>query len=187
MDELKSDPVLAELVEEFGELELTPAENEFERLVISIISQSVSTASARAIRERVFDLLPEVTPEAVLNTDEDALIDAGLGQTKTGYIQNVARAFQERELTRKALADETNEEVIDELTQIRGVGEWTAQIYLMFALGREDVFPIGDLGVRRGMESLYGELSREEMHDVADQWRPYRSIGTLYIWEYYES
>lgn len=187
MDELKTDPVMAELVEEFGELELTPAENEFKRLVVSIINQSVSTASARAIRERVFDRLPEVTPEAVLNTDEETLIDAGLGRTKTEYIQNVSRAFQARELTREGLSSETNDAVIDTLTQIRGVGEWTAKMYLMFALGREDVFPIGDLAVRRGMESLYGELSREAMYEVADQWRPYRSIGTLYIWEHYES
>ncbi|WP_273835321.1 DNA-3-methyladenine glycosylase 2 family protein [Halococcus sp. PRR34] len=187
MDELREDPVMAELIDEHGSLELEPADNEFRRLVVTIINQSISTASAAAVRERVFDLLEEVTPETVLGADEEALRDAGLGEAKTEYVRNAARAFQERDLTRAGLADESDEAVIDHLTEIRGIGAWTGRMYLIFVLGREDVFPIGDLAVRRGIESLYGEMTREEMHELAERWRPYRSIATRYLWAHYES
>ena len=86
-----------------------------------------------------------------------------------------------------SLADASDEEVIDRLSEIRGIGAWTGRMYLLFVLGREDVFPIGDLAVRRGIESLYGEMTREEMCDHAERWRPYRSIATRYLWAHYES
>lgn len=186
-DHLRDDPVMDRLIDDHGEIELEPADNEFRRLVVAIINQSISTASATAVRERVFDLFDEVTPEAVLDTDPDALRDAGLGETKTEYVRNAARAFEDRDLTRSGLAGESDEAVVDHLTEIRGVGAWTARMYLLFVLGREDVFPIGDLAVRRGIESLYGEMTREEMHDLAERWRPYRSIATRYLWAHYES
>jgi DNA-3-methyladenine glycosylase II len=188
-DTLREDPVLGALVEEFGELELDTADDPFERLVIAIINQSISTASANAVRERVFDIFEDITPEAVLATDEERLSEAGLGETKTEYVRNAARAFRERDLTPEGLAGASKEDVIDELAAIRGVGEWTARMYLIFALGREDVLPLGDLAVRRGIESLYsdGEMTRAEMRDVAERWRPHRSLATLYIWRHYES
>lgn len=188
-DTLREDPVLCALIEEFGELELDVADDPFERLVISIINQSISTASANAVRERVFALFDDLTPETVLAADEESLRDAGLGEAKTEYVRNAARAFRERDLTREGFAGANDEEVIDELAGIRGVGEWTGRMYLIFALGREDVLPLGDLAVRRGIESLYGdgEMTREEMRAVAERWRPYRSLATLYIWRHYES
>jgi DNA-3-methyladenine glycosylase II len=187
---LREDPVLRALIEEFGEIEIDTAEDPFERLVVSIINQSVSTASANAVRDRVFERLDDITPATVLAADADELSDAGLGETKTEYIRNAARAFRERDLGREGFADVSDEEVIDELGEIRGVGEWTARMYLIFALGREDVLPLGDLAVRRGIESLYGdgeELTRGEMREIAERWRPYRSLATLYIWQHYES
>ena len=189
MDALREDPVMAELIEEHGPITLEPDDDEFERLVVSIINQSVSTASANAVRERVFSLFEEVTPEAVLAADEEELREAGLGRAKTEYVRNAAEAFRERDLTREGFADASDEDVIDELAEIRGVGEWTGRMYLIFALGREDVLPLGDLAVRRGIASLYGdgEMTREEMRAVAERWRPYRSLATLYIWHHYES
>ncbi|GAA0477877.1 DNA-3-methyladenine glycosylase 2 family protein [Halococcus dombrowskii] len=187
---LREDSVLRALIEEFGEIEIDTAEEPFERLVVSIINQSISTASANAVRERVFERFDDITPAAVLEADADELSDAGLGETKTEYVRNAARAFRERDLGREGLADASDEEVIDELGEIRGIGEWTARMYLIFALGREDVLPLGDLAVRRGIESLYGdgeELTRPEMRAIADCWRPYRSLATLYIWRQYES
>jgi DNA-3-methyladenine glycosylase II len=187
---LREDPVLRALIEEFGEIEIDTAEDPFERLVVSIINQSVSTASANAVRDRVFERLDDITPAAVLAADTDELSGAGLGETKTEYVRNAARAFRERDLGREGFADASDEEVIDELGEIRGIGEWTARMYLIFALGREDVLPLGDLAVRRGIESLYGdgeELTRGEMREIAERWRPYRSLATLYIWRHYES
>jgi len=188
---LRADPQMATLVDRWGPVEVAPAEDEFERLAVSIVNQQLSTASATAVRERVFDLLDgQVTPDRVLAADERALREAGLSTAKVEYVRNAARAFQERDLTREGLADHDDQAVIDALTDIRGVGTWTAHMYLIFALAREDILPLGDLAVRKGIQQVYGngaELSRDEMREVAAAWRPYRSYGTRYIWLEYEN
>ncbi|WP_248895506.1 DNA-3-methyladenine glycosylase family protein [Haloplanus halobius] len=184
---LRTDPVMADLIETHGDNRVTPAEGPFRRLAVSIINQQLSTASAAAIRERAFDSLGEVTPESVLAADRDSLRDAGLSRTKVDYLRNAAEAFRDRDLTPAGLADHDDEAVVEELTRITGIGRWTAEMYLIFVLGREDVLPLGDLAVRRGLETLYGVDDRAAMRDVADAWRPYRSYGTLYVWDAYES
>ena len=184
---LRADPVMADLIESHGEVALTPADDEFRRLVVSIVNQQLSTASADAIRKRVFSLLGEVTPEAVLDADRAALRDAGLSGTKVDYLRNAAVAFRDRDLSRAAFDGQPDEAVVEALTDITGVGRWTAEMYCLFALGREDVLPLGDLAVRRGIEDLYGCESRDEMRSVAEPWRPYRSYATLYVWAHYEA
>jgi len=188
---LRTDPTMASLIDEHGWLPVTPADDEFRRLCRSVISQQLSTASATAIRERVYAVLDDdVTPDRVLAADEGRLREAGLSGTKVRYLRSIATAFDERNLTRDGLSTLTDEEVVAELTTITGVGEWTARMYLMFALGREDVLPLGDLAVRRGIEALYNdgeELTRAEMREIAKPWRPYRSYATRYVWADYES
>ncbi|QCJ46476.1 DNA-3-methyladenine glycosylase [Haloprofundus sp. MHR1] len=187
---LRRDPVMAELIDRHDPYS-EPNWSEYERLCISIINQQLSTASAAAVRERVFELLEgDVTPEAVLDADEAALRDAGLSRMKTEYLRNAARAFRRNDYTKEGLAAHTDDEVVDRLTEIKGVGEWTARMYLLFVLEREDVLPLGDLAVRRGIELLYGdgeEMTRAEMREVAEAWRPFRSVATKYIWAEYES
>lgn len=187
---LRDDPVMAELLEAHDP-DATSDWTAFERLCVSIINQQLSTASAAAVKGRVFDLLDDdVTPDAVLAAEEEPLQDAGLSGMKVDYLQNTARAFQERDLTRAGLADHSDEEVLDLLTDIKGIGEWTANMFLIFVLGREDVLPLGDLAVRNGIQQIYGngeEMSREEMREIAESWRPHRSAATRYIWAEYES
>ena len=186
MEPLRADPKLAPLVEEHGEIDLEPHPDPFRRLVVSIVNQQLSTASAAAIRERVFDRF-EVTPAALLSADEDSLRETGLSASKVEYVKNVAEAFEERPLTREYFDGVPDEDVVSELTEIRGVGVWTAKMYLLFCLAREDVFPVEDLGIRRGMQLLYGEdLSRPEMVETAEAWRPYRSYASRYLWRAYE-
>ncbi|ODR79497.1 3-methyladenine DNA glycosylase [Haladaptatus sp. W1] len=186
---LREDPVMAELLDKhdpYTESNWT----EYERLCISIINQQLSTASAAAVKERVFALLGEVTPEAVLDAAAADLRDAGLSRTKVQYLKNAARAFRQNDFTAEGLAAHSNEEVVDALTEIKGVGDWTARMYLLFVLEREDILPLGDLAVRRGIQQLYGdgeELTREEMREIGERWRPYRSVATRYIWAEYES
>lgn len=188
---LRADPVLSAVIDRRDIDPLEPVENEFERLCVSIVNQQLSTASAAAVRRRVFDVLGgTVTPEAVLAAAREDLLEAGLSRTKVDYVNNAARAFQERDLTREGLTDATNEEIIAELTRIKGVGQWTANMYLIFVLQRPDVLPLGDLGVRRGIEQLYNdgeEMTRAEMRDIAEPWRPFRSTATRYIWAEYEA
>lgn len=186
---LREDPIMAGLIDThtlYTEAEWAA----YERLCISIINQQLSTASAKAVRTRTFDLLGEVTPETVLRADESALREAGLSASKVKYLQNAARAFQKNDYTKAGLADYTDDEVLNLLTEIKGIGEWTANMYLLFVLERPDVLPLGDLAIRRGIESLYGNgesMTRTEMREIAEPWRPYRSVATRYIWASYES
>jgi DNA-3-methyladenine glycosylase II len=175
---------LAPLVDEYGELELTPADDLFERLVVSVVNQLISTEAARTIRERLFEQF-EVTPRAMLAAEADALRDVGLSPQKVEYVKNIAAWFDENDITRERFAEMTDAAVKRELTEIRGVGDWTAKMFLMFGLGREDVFPVEDLAVRRGMEDLFGDLTRGEMREFAEAWKPYRSFATLYVWQHY--
>lgn len=189
--QLREDPVMARLIEKHDPYIEPEWEVEFERLVVSVINQSISTAAANAVQKRVYALFDgPITPEAVLAANDTELAEAGLGKQKTEYLNNAAEAFLERDYSREALSEHSDEEVIEALSEVRGIGEWTARMYLLFVLEREDVLPLGDLAVRRGIENLYNdgeELSRAEMREIAEAWRPYRSEATKYIWAEYES
>ena len=178
---LAADPYLGPLVDRHGELELEPCDDMFARLVVSVLRQQVSMAAAEATRERLFDAV-EVTPEGILAADPETLRECGLSRQKTEYARNIAEAFGSG-YDRAHFESLDDEAVIAELTEIKGVGEWTARMGLMFALGRPDVFAVGDLGIRTGMEAVFGEaMSREEMLDRAERWAPYRSYASLYLW-----
>ncbi|MGQ4555138.1 DNA-3-methyladenine glycosylase family protein [Halobellus sp. GM3] len=183
MDPVRTDPELGPLVEEHGDRPIGAADDEFERLVVAVVNQQLSVESAAAIRDRLFDRV-EITPSGVLAADESTLRDVGLSGQKVEYVRNVAEAFRDRDLTREGLRDADDDEVVETLTEIRGVGVWTAKIYLIFVLGRPDVFPVEDLGVRAGMARLYGYDSddRDGMIEHAERWRPYRSYASRYLW-----
>lgn len=185
-DALAADPILEPYVTEFGPLELDPAEDLFERLVVSLVRQQVSMAAAAAIEKRLFDAV-EVTPAGILAAEPELLQDAGLSAAKTKYVKAVAEAFQQQGYDRAYFAEMDDEAVAEELRGIRGVGPWTAKMVLMFGLGRPDVFPVEDLGVRRGMEiACDREMSRAEMRERAREWAPHRSYASLYLWRAYE-
>lgn len=180
-DPIVNDETLAPLVERHGRLEVEPAEDPFRRLVTSIVNQQLSTTSAAAIRERLFDRF-EITPSALLGSDPSDLAEVGLSSRKVDYVRSVAEAFQDGELQPDSLGGLSDDEVAERLTAVRGVGPWTAKIFLIFGLGRRDVFPVEDLGIRKGMRALFGDLSRDEMVERAERWRPHRSLASLYVW-----
>ncbi len=188
---LRRDPVFRPLVERYEPHPLDRTIDEYERLVVSIINQQLSTASAMAVKQRVFDVLEDdVTPKRVLETPDEPLLEAGLSTQKLRYLRTTAQAFHEEDFTREGLSDQSNEEVRQRLTAITGIGDWTARMYLVFVLGRPDVLPLGDLAVRRAIEDLYNDgtsLSRAEMREIAEAWRPHRSLATRYLWAYYEA
>lgn len=182
VEALRTDAVMGPLVERHGPLTADTDEAFFPRFVVSVLRQQVSVASAEATRERLFDAV-EVTPEGVLAADDDVLLEAGLSRQKTRYVNNVAKACTERGWGRSFFAGMDDDAVRAELTSVTGVGEWTANMQLLFSLGRPDVFPVGDLGVRKGMQALFeAELTRSEMVAEAERWAPYRSTATLYLW-----
>ncbi|MFB6292100.1 MAG: DNA-3-methyladenine glycosylase [Candidatus Nanohaloarchaea archaeon] len=181
MEPLLDDDKLAALIDRHGELELEASEQPFERLVTSIVNQQLSTSSAEAIRTRLFEKF-EIQPEPLLEAGEEELAATGLSRQKIDYIRSAAERFIEDDLSPEKFEHMTDQKVMDELTSIHGVGDWTAKMFLIFVLGREDIFPVEDLGIRKAMEELYGDMTREEMVAKAEDWKPYRSIASLYLW-----
>lgn len=180
---LRSDPDIGPLVVAHGELTLDPATDLFQRLVVSICRQQVSMASAAATKARLFEAV-DVTPRGIIDADDTALREAGLSRQKTRYVNAVAMAFEEHGYTVEYFDGMDDDTVRAQLTGITGVGPWTADMQLLFSLGREDVFPVGDLGIRKGFESVVsGGFTRAEMETYATRWAPYRSYASLYLWQ----
>lgn len=179
-DVLCEDPVLDRLADEHGDLSVAPHDDPFRRVVESIVNQQLSTQSAAAIRDRLFEQV-EVTPDGILAADEDVLADAGLSGQKIRYVRNAAERWDDT-LDPSLYEDATNDEVVASVTDVTGFGDWTAKIYLMFVLGRADVFPVEDLGIRKAMAKHYGHEDREEMRAHAEAWRPYRTVACRHLW-----
>ncbi|HKL40133.1 MAG TPA: DNA-3-methyladenine glycosylase [Cryomorphaceae bacterium] len=184
---IESDPQLKTIISRAGAIRLPPPRENFESLVDSIVSQQLSVKAAATIFQRVCLVLEnEITPAKVRSTSAEQLRRAGLSGQKTNYLYALAEAFSHKPGVYNRLHSLTDEEVIKTLTEIKGIGVWTAQMFLMFTLLREDVFPIGDLGIRRGMERfLYnGEKQNQEtLIQRAEIWAPYRSVASLYLWK----
>lgn len=161
-------------------------------LLSSIVSQQLSIKAADTIFNRFLDIYPEryPHPEQLIRTRKQRLRSAGLSQQKSQYLKNVAKfAMQEDGLNYDFLKKKTNEELIDHLTQIKGVGQWTVEMLLMFTLDRKDVLPVDDLGIQQAIKKLYqlnheGRELKQKMVEVADNWRPYRSIVCKYLWHW---
>jgi DNA-3-methyladenine glycosylase II len=191
----KSDPVMARLVSEHGRMsverrlrERGQARDAWPVLVSAVVGQQLSTKAAATIRRRLMepygDRMP--TPAELLAADEKDLRGAGLSGRKVEYLRDLARHVTEGELELDALATLSDEEVIEEITAVRGFGRWTAEMFLMFCLGRPDVLPVGDLGIRRAAQAAYGlsELpDPEQLERIAEPWRPNRTLACLYLWE----
>lgn len=182
-DVLAADPHLGSLYEDHGPVTIEPAENLFERTVISILRQQISMSAADAIRQRLFEAI-DVAPAGILAAEEATLREAGLSEAKVSYLRNVAEAFEANGYDHAAFEGTSDDAVVEELTEIAGVGPWSANMVLMFGLGREDVFPVGDLGIRQGMhEHVDPDLTRAEMVEHAEAWAPYRSYASLLLWK----
>jgi DNA-3-methyladenine glycosylase II len=187
---LGKDKRFKKLIETHGELALKKRKNLCTYLCASIMSQQLSTKVATVIHQRFIDLYggKEPTPEQIIATPPATLRAIGLSNAKAAYVQNVARFSMEQGMDHKKLSKMTDEEVIEYLTQIKGVGRWTAEMLLMFALGREDVFAIDDLGIQNAMIRLYKldredkKAFREKMLTISKKWSPYRSYACMYLW-----
>jgi DNA-3-methyladenine glycosylase II len=160
------------------------------RLMASIMSQQLNTKVAKVIFHRFLDLYKgkEPKPKQVLDTPFEQLRGIGLSNAKVGYVQNVANFCTAQKITDKKLLAMTNEEIIELLTQIKGVGKWTVEMLLMFTLGREDVFAVDDLGIQQAMIKLYKldttdkKKMKEQMLQLSEKWSPYRTYACLYLW-----
>jgi DNA-3-methyladenine glycosylase II len=184
------DAHLAKVIETCGSPPLRDAEPGFPALLRSIVAQQVSTHAARSIWNRLLSLSGSLSPESFLAAGTDALRAAGLSGQKIRYGQALAAAVLEGSLNLSALPAMSDEEAIAELVKAKGIGRWTAEIYLMFALGRPDVLPSSDLGLIVAAQSLKGLVDRPtpgQLAEMALAWRPWRSVASLILWHYHHN
>jgi DNA-3-methyladenine glycosylase II len=192
----KSDPVMKRLLKTHGPFTAKARLDRFGTLVDSIISQQISTAAARTIKDRLKTAVSartkstngstkELSPEGLLTFDLDDLREIGVSRQKGTYLLDLALKVQEGVVDLKSLNRKSDEDVIQELIQVKGIGRWTAQMFLIFSLARLDVLAVDDLGLRNAVQRLYGfdELPNpEQMHSVAQPWRPYATVASWYLW-----
>ena len=160
----------------------------FEALLSIIVSQQISTGAARSIMDRVQALLPEISAPATLALPDGALRKAGLSGRKVEYVTGLARAIVAGQFDPVALAQQTDSQAIASICNLRGLGRWSAEVYLMFSLQRPDVFPAGDLALRRALQKLKGWDNRtntDEARAAVAHWMPWRTVGSLFLWLFY--
>lgn len=185
----KVDPVLSRVISAAPLPTFSPHTNYYESLVGSIISQQLSVKAAATILKRFTDLFPRdfPLPEDILENDIETYRAVGLSRQKTTYICDLAEKVIDGTIQFGHFDTLTNEEIIDELIQVKGVGVWTVHMFLLFCMGRLDVLPTGDLGIRNGIQKLYKLEERPEAVDVeaiarANRWNPYESVVSWYLW-----
>jgi DNA-3-methyladenine glycosylase II len=182
-----ADPVLAGIIGRVGKYAIQYSEPDFATLVRSIVFQQLSGKAARTILDRLQGACRgrRITPGAMLRLSVEEMRALGLSQQKAAYIRDLAEHTRSRRLKFSRLEAMADQDVIAELTQVKGIGVWTAHMFLLFALGRPDVLPTGDLGVRSAIRKAYGldELpTPAEMERIAACWRPYCSVASWYLW-----
>lgn len=181
----RADPVLAALIERVGAPRIEYREPVFETLVRSIVFQQLNGKAAATIYARLEAAAKTITPEAILKLRPARLRGAGLSTQKLNYVRDLARHTRDGAVDFARLPSLDDAEVIEHLTQVKGVGVWTAHMFLIFALRRPDVLPVGDYGIRAAMQKAYElpELPKPaEMERIAAPWRPYASLASWYLW-----
>ena len=184
----QKDPRLVSLFDQFNIPALKDEENYFWSLCRSIIYQQISGKAAQAISERFINLFPskkKLTPKQVIEADINDFYNVGLSKQKSNYIKNVANAFYENIIDENSLSSLSDINIINTLTSIKGVGPWTAEMFLIFTLKRPNIFPLTDLGIQKGFKIFFSmdEMpSIKFMEDESRKWEPYKTIVSLYLW-----
>ena len=184
------DPLLAPVISVHGLAKLEPHKDYYQELVDSIISQQLSVHAARAIEQRFRDLFGGhfPAPAEILTVDADTLRGIGFSYAKGRYVLDLAQHIVDGKVKFDHLDTLSNDAIIAELTQVKGIGEWTVHMFLMFCMGRLDVLPVGDLGIRNGIRKLYGfedAPTPDQIREIAakNSWHPYESVASWYVWQ----
>lgn len=181
---MKRDRIMRKLIPQFGDLHLVGRGEAFSTLARSIIGQQISSKAADSVWQRFLEVCPKCTPAQVIKAG-DKLATCGLSKRKAEYIFDLADHFKAKRVNCDKWAEMEDEEVIAELIQIRGIGRWTAEMFLIFNLLRPNILPLDDLGLLAGISRNYfsGEpVSRSDAREVAANWEPYRTVATWYLW-----
>ena len=191
LEHLHKDKKLSPVIEKVKIKAPKPEKDIYPVLIGSIVSQQLSTKAAATIHGRFLDLFKDKYPhpEKILKLKDEQMRNAGLSFQKLNYIRNIAKFSLENSFDAGYIGKMNDEEVIAYLTQIKGVGKWTVEMLLMFALARPNVMPVDDLGIQNGMKIIYGLKSegkalKSEMEKISNRWSPFRSYACYYIWRY---
>lgn len=184
---IKSDPILGEVIKNYPPFERRVGENYFVNLAETIISQQLSIKAADTIWLRFVKLFPKnkITPENVITTDTEKMRECGISYQKIGYIKDLAEKTLVSGIVFEQFDIMTDEEIIAELIKVKGIGRWTAEMFLMFTMGRPDVFSYGDLGIRKAIQRIYSlkkQPTQKKAEQIAKQWIPYRTVACRYLW-----
>ncbi len=182
---MKRDRIMRKLIPQFGDLQLVGRGEPFVTLARSIVGQQISVKAAQAIWERLMEACPKMTPVAMQKLGLEKLAAVGLSKRKAEYLTDLSRHFRDGSVHEKDWSAMDDEAVIAELVQIRGIGRWTAEMFLIFNLLRPNILPLDDLGLLRGISVNYfsGEpVSRSDAREVAANWEPWRTVATWYMW-----
>ena len=188
------DPFLAGVIETSGLCTVVPHKDYYRSLVESIIGQQLSVKAAAAIKKRFRELFGGVFPEPalILEKSHDELRSVGLSNAKANYIRDLAEHVLDGRIKFDRIDAQSNEEISSELTDVKGIGEWTVHMFLIFCVGRLDILPTGDLGVRNAIRDLYGLDTSPTPSEVTAlskkyKWQPYESVASWYLWESYDT
>lgn len=187
---MKRDRIMRKLIPQFGDLQLTARGDAFTTLARSIIGQQISTRSAQAAWQRFLETCTRCAPAQVIKAGNEKLVACGLSRRKAEYILDLANHFKARTVHPHKWVEMEDEDVIADMLQIRGIGRWTAEMFLIFNLLRPNVLPLDDLGLLKGISSNYfsGEpVSRSDAREVAVNWEPWRTVATWYLWRSLDS
>lgn len=182
---LKKDKVFQQIIDLYGEPTISRRPEGFESLCKLIIEQQVSLASAKACYLKLESFLVKVTPNNIINASDEELRSNSVSKQKAVYLKELAKAILNKELDLEALANKSEEQIKSELTAIKGIGNRTAEVYIMFCLQKEDVFPIGDIALQNTIKELFPVGTKEQMMTLSENWKPNRSLATYFFWHYY--
>lgn len=185
-DELmKRDRIMRKLIPQFGDMHLMGRGDAFPTLARSIVGQQISVKAADSVWQRFLEVCPKCTPAQVIKAGPEKLVGCGLSKRKAEYVIDLAEHFKAKRVHADKWTEMDDEEVISELVQIRGIGRWTAEMFLIFNLLRPNILPLDDLGLLKGISINYfsGEpVSRSDAREVAANWEPWRTVATWYLW-----
>ena len=188
IDLLKKDKNMQDLINKFGRPDFNQGQDFFQSLLRSIVFQQLSGKAAQTIYERLVSLIPKnsnLCPNEVLKLDKDEMRKAGLSFQKINYVRNLADYFENNSFQKKDVKEMTDEEISRELIQVKGIGQWTVDMFLMFTLNRADILPFTDLGIQKGIMKylkMKNLPSKKIMENCSRKWRPYRTIACWYLW-----
>ena len=181
----KKDEKLKFIIDNFGHPIIQKRTEGFASMCHIILEQQVSIASAKACFDKIQNLFSEIKPQIILDCKDDELRSCGVSRQKTIYLKDLAAKVISKEIDFETYATKSEEQIRAELITIKGVGNWSIEVYLMFCLQSQDIIPLGDIAIKNTIIELYTHNSIEEMHALSNNWKPFRTMASYILWHYY--